>query len=389
MKCFKKYLLIILILPIILACSKHAGQKISLLSADGSMSLTSEQVRNMDITLIRPDYRALKTFLQFNGKIKSLPNFSASVSSNIDGKVEKVFVREGDYVKKGQALLTLNSMHLIELQDEYLSAKSEVDFMQIEDARQQELRRNNIGALSEFQITDAKYKVAISKEKSIRAKLELLGINLTKLTNSRNPDITSELIIKSPIDGFIHSFPVSIGMLANPETPLAQIINNAELNAEIYVYDKDIDMIKEGQKVMIDFVNHSFETVEGTVISLDRVINDETKAITVHVIFQAPDKTLILPDMTIKAILERQKYLQPAFIVPNGALLTEDDQVYVFTSTSKPDSDTITFKKTRVTIDDKNETETEILFANKMPDTFYIASTNVSMLEVERRKRLR
>ena len=385
----KKNILIILLIPAFLACNKHAGKKVASLSSDGSIKLTSEQLSNMDIKMIKPDFRALQTFLQFIGKIKSLPNFSATVSSNIDGKVEKVFVREGDYVKKGQPILTLNSMHLIELQDEYLSAKSEVDFMEIEDARQQELKKNNIGALSELQIVEAKYKVAISKEKSIRAKLELLGINLNKLNNSRNPDITSELVIKSPIDGFIHSFPVSVGMLANPETPLAEIINNAQLNAEIYVYDKDIDMIKEGQKVMIDFVNHSFENVEGTVISIDRVINDETKAITVHVMFQAPDKTLILPDMTIKAILERQKHLLPAYVVPNAALLIEEDQTYVYTSTSDIDGDTITLKKTKVTTDDRNENETEIEFANKMPARFYVASANASMLEVERRKLLR
>ncbi|MBC7450976.1 MAG: efflux RND transporter periplasmic adaptor subunit [Cytophagales bacterium] len=355
---------------------------------DGSFLLTNTQLNNLDIKLVKPDFRALQTFLQFTGKIKSLPNYSATVSSNIDGKVEKVFVREGDYVKQGQPLLTLESMHLIELQDQYLSAKSDVDFMAIEFERQKELKKNNVGALSEYQIVEAKYKAAISKEKAIRAKLELLGINLDNLSDARNPNITARLVIKSPINGYIHAFPIRVGMLANPETTLAEIIDNNELHAEIYVYDKDIDMIKEGQKVQIDFVNHSFENVEGTVISIDRVIDDMTKAITVHVLFQAPDKSLILPDMSIKAILERQKNIQPSYIVPNSALLFEDDQIYVFTSISDINNDTIAVKKTKVTTEDRNETESEIVFANKMPDTFYVASKNVSILEVERRKRI-
>jgi len=93
--------------------------------------------------------------------------------------------------------------------------------------------------------------------------------------------------------------------------------------------------------------------------------------------------------MTIKAILERQKHLLPAYVVPNAALLIEEDQTYVYTSTSDIDGDTITLKKTKVTTDDRNENETEIEFANKMPARFYVASANASMLEVERRKLLR
>src|SRR5882757_5767966 len=68
-------------------------------SVNGEFFLTRIQLGNLDIKMERPEYRALQTYLQFNGKIKSLPNFSATVSSNIDGKVEKVFVREGDFVK--------------------------------------------------------------------------------------------------------------------------------------------------------------------------------------------------------------------------------------------------------------------------------------------------
>ncbi|MCU0416939.1 MAG: efflux RND transporter periplasmic adaptor subunit [Cytophagaceae bacterium] len=367
------------------SCSKETTNTNSSSTEDKVLTLSESKLKNLEINLIRPEIKALQTSLFFNGKIKALPNYSAKVSSNIDGKIDNVFVREGDYVKQGQTLITLSSMHLIELQEQYLTAKSEVDFMTIDFERQQELKRNNIGALSEYQIVEAKYKAAISKEKSIRAKLELLGINVTDLSDPLKSKISSTLYIKAPISGFIYSFPVSVGMLANPETIIAEIIDNEHLHAEIYVYDKDINLIKEGQKVQIDYVNSTFKNSIGTIISIDRVIDEITKAITVHILFESPDDHLVLPDMTIRAILEYSNNQNAGYVVPNSSLLLEEDQVYIFIA-DKNSGDSIQLNKIKVTLEDRNDKETEIRVNNELPKEFYVVSNNVSAIEVERKK---
>lgn len=382
----RPYYIIALLSLLFIQCtddSKNAPKEISF--QDGTLILSEAKLKNLEIELKKPEIKALQTFLHFNGKIKALPNYSAKVSSNIDGKIDNVYVREGDYVKQGQPLISLSSMHLIELQEQYLTAKSEVDFMTIDFERQQELKRNNIGALAEYQIVEAKYKAAISKEKSIRAKLELLGINVNELSDPLKSKITTTLYIKAPISGYIYSFPVSVGMLATPETIIAQIIDNQHLHAEIYVYDKDIDLIKEGQKVQIDYVNSSYKNSVGTVISIDRVIDEITKAITVHIIFEAPDDHLVLPDMTIRAIIEYSGNQSAGYVVPNSAILVEEDQVYVFTASSNQ-GDSIAIKKIKVTLEDRNDNETEVKVANELPKDFYIISSNVSAIEVERKK---
>lgn len=379
-----KYLFTGLTLVFLLSCEKHKSENASA-KVDGVISITKEKLKTINVSFIKPQLKDIAQYINFNGKIKASPNHSAEVSSNIEGKIENIFVREGDFVKKGQPIATMSSMQLIELQDQYLHAKSEVDFMKIDFERQQELKRSNVGALSEYQIVETRYKSAISKEKAYRAKLELLGVNVNKLTDPRNSTISKSLTICAPIDGFVYSLPISVGMLSTPETILARLIDNRHLHAEIYLYDKDINQIKEGQNVTIDFINASYHDIEGTVTSIDRVIDEETKAITAYIIFEVPQEYIIMPDMSIKVKLESRANTNAGFVVPNSALLIEDENVYVF-ATDNVDKDTINIKKYKIEFGDRNDHESEIRFNTETPATLYIANSNSSMLEAERKK---
>jgi cobalt-zinc-cadmium efflux system membrane fusion protein len=351
------------------------------------LEISAQQLSMLDIELVKPEKRVVENKIYLNGKVMALPNSQASVSSDIEGKVEKVFVLEGAFVKKGQPLVTMRSMELIELQNQYLASKSETDFLDIEYKRQQELMNNKIGALSEFQITEAKYNAARSKEKALRAKLEMVGINVNQLSDPEIAKISSELVIVSPIDGYVHALPVTVGMLASNHTILAEIINTDDLFSVLYAYDKDIEQIEIGQPVDISFINHTFNNVQGTVTSIERVVDDESKSINVHVKFHAPDKSLIFHDMNIRATIQSNNKSELAHSVLIKSLLQEDDVYYVFcTDNKKNEEGKIQLKKCKVIVGEMNEDFAEIKFLNTMPERFYIAQNNVMALESERKK---
>jgi cobalt-zinc-cadmium efflux system membrane fusion protein len=353
------------------------------------LELSEAQLQLLEIDFAKPDKREVENKLYLNGKVMALPNLQASVSSDIEGKVENVFVLEGAYVKKGQPLVSLRSMELIELQNQYLSSKSEIDFLKIEYQRQKELIENKIGALSEFQITEAKYNAALSKEKAIRAKLEMVGINVDKLSSPEMAKISSELTIVSPINGYVHALPVIVGMLASNHTILAEIINTDDLHSVLYAYDKDIEMIEIGQPVEISFINHSFPHVKGTVTSIERVVDNQSKSINVHVKFHAPDKSMIFHDMNIRATIETKDKSELAHAVLIKSLLQEEDTYYVFYSDmTKTETGKFRLKKARVTVGEMNEEYAEISFLNPVPDNIFVAQNNVLVLETERKKHL-
>jgi cobalt-zinc-cadmium efflux system membrane fusion protein len=174
-------------------------------------------------------------------------------------------------------------------------------------------------------------------------------------------------------------------MLSTPETIIAKLIDNRHLHAEIYLYDKDINQIKEGQSVKINFINASYKDLDGTVTSIDRVIDDETKAITAYIIFEVPSDYIIMPDMSIKVKVESKSNTNAGYVVPNAALLIEDENVFVF-ATDDISTDTLKIKKYKITFGDRNDHESEIRFNTETSKNLYIANKNPSMLEAERKR---
>lgn len=379
----KKYIVFILTFLVTVSCSRQKGKPNITQGDHNAIFIDGKSLALMDVQFIKPEVKIIESNVYLAGKVVAAPNNRASVSSDIEGKVEKIFVNEGNFVKKGTPLMTLRSMAVIELQNQYFEAKSQLDFLTLEYKRQEELIKNRIGALVEFQNTDAKYKAAIAKVNALRAKLQSLGFTKDFFSN---PEVATNITIYSPIDGYVFQLPVQLGVLATTDMTLAEIVNNDELMADVFVYDKDLDDIVEGQKMVIDFITHSYPSVEGTVAHISRAIDPQTKAVTVHVKFQAPTGKMVLPEMSVRCVAIKKESLTPKLAVPRSAVLDEEDHSFVYVELA---SDTIKFlHKYRVIKGNQNEQWVQISFANEPKGDYRVVSKNVMIVENERRKRI-
>jgi membrane fusion protein, heavy metal efflux system len=368
------------------ACSsKKENKAASMDENSNTVSISDSSLALMDVQLSKPEIKLVESNIYLAGKVIAIPNNRASVSSDIEGKVERIFVREGTFVKKGMPLMTLRSMEVIELQNQYFEAKSQLDFLSLEYKRQEELIKNKIGALVDFQTTDARYKASLSKVNALQAKLQLLGFSKEFINN---PEVATNVTIHSPIDGYVFRLPVQIGVLATTHMTLAEIINNSELMADVFVYDKDLDDITEGQDVEIDFVTHSYPSVIGKVAHISRAIDPETKAVTVHVKFMPPADKLILPEMSIRCVVVKKESLVPKLTVPLSAVLEEEDHSFVYLAflTERKNNENV-LHKFRVTKGNQSEELVQITYANEPKGDYQIVSKNVMIVENERKKK--
>jgi membrane fusion protein, heavy metal efflux system len=383
----KPLILITVIFILAESCSSKKNEKATqsieensttVLISDSSLSL-------MDVSLVAPELKVVESNIYLAGKVMAIPNLRASVSTDISGKIERIFVREGSYVKKGTPLMSLKSMEVIELQNQYFEAKAQMDFLSLEYKRQEELMKNNIGALVDFQTTDARYKASISKVNALMAKLQLLGFS-KEFINS--PEVASIVNINAPIDGYVFKLPVQVGMLATTDITMAEIVNNSELMADVSVYDKDLDNISEGQDVEIDFITHSYPSVIGTVAHISRAIDPQTKAVTVHVKFSAPAGKMILPEMSVRCVVVKRESLTPQLTVPHSAVLSEEDHAFVYVAFDREKkARENNLHKYRVTLGNQNEKSVQISFANEPSGSYRIVGKNVMIVENERKKK--
>ena len=380
-----KNLFILLFILSLLSCGEKKAASIAPDENTTVVSIADSSLALMDVQLTPPEIKQVESNIYLAGKVMAMPNFRASVSTDISGKIDNIMVREGTYVKKGMPLMSLRSMEVIELQNQFFEARAQRDFLQLEFKRQEELIKNNIGALVDFQTTESKLRAAESKVNALQAKLILLGYSKEFINN---PEVASNVMILAPIDGYVFKLPVQIGMLATTDVTLAEIVNNRELMADVFVYDKDLDNITEGQPVEIDFITHSYPSVVGSVAHISRAIDPQTKAVTVHVKFTAPPDKLVLPDMSVRCVIVKKESLTPKLTVPLAAILTEEDHHFVYLSfTNENKNKEIMMRKYRVSLGNQNEKQVQIAFANEPTGDYRIVTKNVMIVENERKKK--
>lgn len=321
-----KYIYLLLATWLLAGCGDNKKEQ-ARETADTTNTITIAESRLslLGIQTCRLAYSDVSSTITSPGKVVILSQYQSSVTPRINGTVEKIFVLEGQKIEKGQLLLSISSNEFIQLQENYLSAKSELEFLKTDYERQKKLRQENITGEKDFQQIKSKYEVTLARMKAAEANLKMLNINFEKLESGAN--ISPYLDIHSPISGYLLTLPSTIGMSATATTELAHIISLDKLHADIFVYEKDIDQIFEGQDVDISFVNQSLEKTKGKVEFIGRGIDPVKRTVVIHAVFMSP-KGNILPDMTLKATFRGTA--QQKLTVPASALLQDGDEQYVF-----------------------------------------------------------
>jgi len=172
------------------------------------------------------------------------------VQMPLQGITEKILVKEGEKVKKGQILIELDT--------------------EITRARQESLMRNlKIGneILSRLQILSAQGAVAEVQVMEQESKVE--GIKRELIENKITLKYQE---IVSPIDGFVFDLqPKSKGFVARSSEPILKIVPLNKLQAEVEINSNDIGFVNTGKTadISIDsFPSTDFGVLQGEVIRI-------------------------------------------------------------------------------------------------------------------------
>ncbi|MFQ3576832.1 MAG: efflux RND transporter periplasmic adaptor subunit, partial [Cytophagales bacterium] len=237
MKTFVTFLFTIAFMIIFSCSSEKKESQNSLISQKKFITIKPEQMDLMDIELGEIKEMIITPIVFANGRVIANPESQASISTLIGGRVEKIYFKEGDFVKKGQTIATLSSLELLNLQQEFYTTLSELAFAKVEFERQKELSKQKVGALADLQLSESKLNALKAKNLSLKAKLNLLGIN--PKSDTINPETINAMYgLNSPINGRINKMSVHLGKQLQANELAATIINNHKMRAEIYCYER-------------------------------------------------------------------------------------------------------------------------------------------------------
>lgn len=232
------------------------------------------------------------------------------------GYLEKIYVDEGDFVKKGQLLFQIMpKLYEAEMQ----RAKAEADFAEIEFQNTKRLADSNVVAPNELAMAKAKFDKA-------KAELSLAQVHL-QFTQ-----------IRAPFDGIIDRFHVRLGSLVEEGELLTNLSDNSEMwvyfnvpEAEYLDYKTKIGNDNE-QKVNLLMANNKMFEHTGVIETIEADFNNETGNIPFRATFNNPDGLLRHGEtgnihLTIP--------LHSAMLIPQKATFEVLDKKYVYVITKE------------------------------------------------------
>lgn len=285
--------------------------------------LTKEQILLSDIKLGKIQYKTLSQTLQVNGMLDVPPQNLVSVSALMGGFIKQTDVLQGLRVKKGQKLAIIQNPDFIQIQQDYLQAINKLVFVQKESERQQALIKENVGALKDFQQASSEYEMTLSQVNALKERLQLLNINPK---NVEKGQITSTVVVVSPISGYITAVNINTGKYVNPQDVICEIVDTEHLHAELTAFEKDANKLKIGQKVRFTLVNEPDRERTAKIYLINRKITED-RSIRIHAHLDKEDASL-LPYSYLKAVIELSENKAPC--VPDEAIVNNGDTQGIF-----------------------------------------------------------
>ncbi len=232
------------------------------------------------------------------------------------GYLQKIFVDEGQRIKKGQPMFQIMPMVY---EAEMEKSKADVDYADIEYQNTKKLSDKNIVSQQELALSKAKLE-------SEKADLKLSNVHLG-MTN-----------IKAPFSGIMDKFQARLGSLLDEGDLLTTLSDNSKLWVyfnvpEAEYLDYAVKIKKEGpQKVKLMMANNQIFNQIGLFSTIEADFNNETGNIAFRATFPNPDGilrhgetgTILLPTNVKNALL-----------IPQEATFDVLDKKFVFVVDAK------------------------------------------------------
>lgn len=254
----------------------------------------------------------------------------------VTGRLEKLHVRQGDTVKKGQIIATLEHdqqdalIGSVRAQAASAKADSERARAEMMNAktnldRYARLVKEGFSTQQQYDSIEtaftsarASYSAALAKEKQAAAELE------------RVSSAKADYIMVAPINGTVlNDFSLTTGAMISPSSPLLDIADLSRLKAALKVPEAKIFAVKAGMSVFLRFDALPGEEFIGKVTRIDQYIDPSTRTSNVEIELdnnEAGGK--LRPGMFGQASIV-EKEISNAVLVPDNALHESEKGYYV------------------------------------------------------------
>lgn len=321
-----------LLVPILLftQCKGEATQadELAVQEETDLVQLSDAQMKHVDLQTTQIQEHTIATVLKLNGKIDVPPQNLISVTNPLGGYIKQTKLMPGMKIKKGEQIALMEDPRYIELQQNYLIAKDKFQFAQLDYQRQKDLNASQASSDKVMQQAQAEMNAQRIAMNALGQQLSLININPNTLTHNT---ISRTIAIYSPINGFVSNTYVNIGKYVTPSDVLFELIDPSDIHLNLKVYEKDLDKLEVGQRVVSFTNNNPTKKYEGEIVLISMDVNVEGTS-EVHCHFENFEKNL-LPGMYMNAEIDTHSAQTKA--LPEESVVYFEAKHFVFIEVSK------------------------------------------------------
>ena len=258
-----------------------------------------------------------------------LPQYESKLGSKIAGRIERITVDEGDYVRGDEEIVRFDQSDIIlsrrmavtELEMANASLKeAEINVANLRKEKERLTSLYERAVISEKRYDDinASFSMAVAKVDFASAQIERAKASIA-LTSQQLKDS----VVKSPFSGIVVKKYVNEGEVVSPGTPLVWIMNIARVIAEVGVSEVNITQLRKGiaADVLLDALpDYLFQ---GTISRINTRIDPVNRNFTVEIDIPN-DKRLIKPGMFARVTVKTDIH-KDVVLVPRKALVTDSE----------------------------------------------------------------
>jgi cobalt-zinc-cadmium efflux system membrane fusion protein len=352
----KNYIILSLSLSVFIACQssdksteKQADTKADLVSS--IVNLDKDQLDQAHLKMAVLSKGSISADLHLNGKLDVPPTAIASVSIPLGGYIQDINLIPGTFVKKGAVLATVKDPQFIQLQEDYLAAKTKAQYLSQDLDRQKLLLQQDAVSKKAFQQLQADYYTNSIQLKALAEKLKMINIDPASFSVDK---MTSLVKVVAPISGYVAKVNINRGKYVAPTDILLELIDPNDVHAAITVFEKDITFFKEGMKGNVTLTNEPGKSYPVSVMAASKNLDDDKSGL-LHCHFNVVPKN-VYPGMFLTADFSIES--KEAIIVPISAVQRFQGEDYIFIQNSANQ-----FEAKKVVIGNANKVSASILNA--------------------------
>ena len=246
----------------------------------------------------------------------------ARAGTLVPGRISRLFVSEGSYVKRGGALAEVESVEIGKVRASYLDAVATERNRKLALDRQERLSAENVGSERALEEARAAWESARAARVEEGAHLRLYGVDPATAEKS----ISNRILVTAPISGVVSSRPVTLGEYVEPADDMFTLVDISSVWIDGEGTPEQIARLAVGNGGSVPLPGG--RRLTGRISYISPILNAKSRTATVRIEVSNPGG-LLRPGSFVTAEYQTNQST-PAVTVPATAIDRDGGATYIW-----------------------------------------------------------